>query len=182
MENFIRKYDNFLSPEFCDTLVKKFEENAQFHQKLAKGLMSLTAMEILLHPQIFNSEIPHLVEKFQEFIKIYKSEINIEAVQWPQKYSFESFRIKKYEPDGTDQFGNHVDAKNIETCRRFLAFFCYLTDNESGATIFPHCGVSSECKKGNLLIFPPLWPWIHSGQMPIKTPKLILGSYLKFEE
>ena len=183
MENYIRVYDNIVSPEFCDGLIKKFEDNPQYQEKLSKGLMSLTHMEIMRpDTQIFNDDIMHLVEKFQECIKTYKSDCNIEPVMWPQKYSFESFRMKRYIPDGTDQFGPHVDAKNIETCKRFLVFFCYLTDNLAGDTTFPQMGISSECKKGSLLMFPPMWPWLHSGEKPIETPKYILGSYLKFEE
>ena len=181
INNYIRAYDDVVSSDFCDELIKKFEDNPQHQEKLSKGLMSLTHME-LMRPdtELFNEDIMHLVDKFQGCIKTYKSECNIEPVMWPEKYGFESFRMKRYLPDGTDQFGPHVDAKNIETCKRFLVFFLYLDDNDGGSTTFPQMGISSECKKGSLLMFPPLWPWLHAGEKPLNKPKYIVGSYLKY--
>jgi len=63
---------------------------------------------------------------------------------------------------------------------RFLVFFVYLDDNEKGETAFPQLGVASPCKKGSLLMFPPLWPWLHAGLKPIDKPKYMLGSYLHY--
>ena len=33
----------------------------------------------------------------------------------------------------------------------------------------------------DLLMFPPLWPWLHAGNKPIDKPKYILGSYLHYK-
>ena len=89
-------------------------------------------------------------------------------------------RLKRYLPNGVDQFGNHVDVADLESARRFLVFFLYLDDNDGGSTTFPDYDVTSKCKKGSLLMFPPLWPWLHAGEKPIDKPKYILGSYLHY--
>ena len=83
-------------------------------------------------------------------------------------------------PDGTDQFGNHVDVNSHESARRFLVFFLYLDDNEKGNTSFPQHRIISECQKGSCLMFPPMWPWLHAGEKPINKPKYIVGSYLHY--
>ena len=88
--------------------------------------------------------------------------------------------MKRYLPDGTDQFGDHVDVNSHESARRFLVFFLYLDDNEKGSTSFPQHDISSTCTKGSVLIFPPLWPWLHAGEKPINKPKYIIGSYLHY--
>ena len=82
MDNLIRAYDNVVSADFCDGLIKKFEDNPQYQEKLSKGLMSLTHME-LMRPDtdLFNEDIMHLVDKFQKCIKEYKTECKIEMLK-----------------------------------------------------------------------------------------------------
>ena len=109
----------------------------------------------------------------------YKEEIN---PIWPERTSFESFRIKRYGQD-VDQFSQHVDCTNLANSKRFLVFFLYLTDNDKGATVVEPIGgepVVSPCKKGSVLVFPPFWNFPHRGEMPVKTPKYIVGSYMHY--
>ena len=82
--------------------------------------------------------------------------------------------------DGYDQFGPHVDVIDKNTSTRFLVFFVYLDDNISGGTHFDRINLTSPCKKGSMLIFPPLWTHLHSGLKPIDKPKYIVGSYLHY--
>ena len=100
---------------------------------------------------------------------------------WPNSYAFEEIRLKRYLSNGQDEFRPHVDAVSLASAIRFLVFFVYLDDNEKGETAFPQLGVASPCKKGSLLMFPPLWPWLHAGLKPINTPKYMLGSYLHYK-
>ena len=60
---------------------------------------------------------------------------------------------------------------------RFLAFFIYLTDNESGHTSFPDRDIKIQPKKGRLLMFPPTWCYPHVGEKVTDNPKYIIGSY-----
>ena len=85
-------------------------------------------------------------------------------------------------PGGQEFFPPHVDVNSYDTARRFLVAFIYLNDNESGETIVAPKDDTfvSKCKRGSLLFFPPLWPWMHTGLPPIDTPKYIVGSYLHY--
>jgi hypothetical protein len=62
--------------------------------------------------------------------------------------------------------------------------FIYLTNNVKGdTTLSPKDDAfTSKCRAGNMLIFPPYWPWIHAGEQPANTTKYILGSYLHYAE
>ena len=61
-----------------------------------------------------------------------------------------------------------------------LVFFIYLSDNEEGKTTFPQLDKYAECKKGSMLMFPPMWPWLHAGTKPINEPKYIMQTYLHY--
>ena len=98
----------------------------------------------------------------------------------PEKYALEPFKMKKYEPNGVDEFGWHVDVNSRNNMERFLAFFLYLSDNEEGKTEFPYQNMPTDCVKGSMVIFPPMWPWYHRGTKPIKVPKYFMGSYLLY--
>jgi prolyl 4-hydroxylase len=115
------------------------------------------------------------------YIELYKSRVP-DTDFWPKSYGFEEFRLKKYEPNGVDHFADHIDATNLTTSKRFLVFFWYLNDVETGGeTEFLNTlDLKVKPKQGRLLMFPPLWTFPHRGCKPISGPKYILGSYLHF--
>ena len=94
--------------------------------------------------------------------------------------NLKQIRLKRYLANDKDEFAPHVDSMNVESAKRFLVFFIYLDDNERGETNFPQLGLASPCKQGSLLMFPPLWPWVHAGMKPVKKPKYMVGSYLHY--
>jgi len=75
-------------------------------------------------------------------------------------------------------FDWHVDVSGSPSNARFLAFFVYLDDNEAGSTEFLDNKI--DCVGGSALVFPPMWPWLHRGNKPIKKPKYLLQSYLHY--
>ena len=99
---------------------------------------------------------------------------------FPPKYGIEPFKIKRYEANGVDEFGWHVDVNSTDSMKRWLAFFCYLSDNDEGYTTFPYQKVATDCKKGTIVVFPPMWPWLHQGAKPVQKSKYFLGSYLHY--
>ena len=96
------------------------------------------------------------------------------------KYALEDIRMKKYLPNDHDEFQAHVDVGDNRNCTRFLVFFVYLTDNEKGGTTFPKLKHSVECKKGSMLMFPPMWTHVHVQGKPKDKAKYMVGSYLHY--
>ena len=46
--------------------------------------------------------------------------------------------------------------------------------------LFPKLKHEVKCKKGTMLMFPPMWTHLHAGLKPIDKPKYIVGSYLHY--
>ena len=177
MNNYIQIYKNVIDDEYCDELISKFEIESN-KETYDQGPMSFT--QVNLNKNKWQGDIERLSKVFLNSLEQYKRDCVITDNMWPKKYAFEEFRLKKYLPNNKDRFDPHVDSINIDSAKRFLVFFIYLDDNERGETNFPQLQLASPCKKCSLLMFPPLWPWLHQGMKPIDRPKYMLGSYLHY--
>ena len=184
-ENYIRIYENVFPPAFCDNLIKKYENNPQqYYYQDRKSeerdwKMSFSQIHLQDHV-IWENDVKYLMETPKPLIEQYKKDCKI-IHQWPDQFGFEPIRMKRYEPNDKDEFQDHVDVSSWENARRFLVMFVYLDNNEAGQTTFPDMDIVSPCKKGSVLMFPPMWPWTHAGKKPINKPKYIVGSYLQYE-
>tara|TARA_B100001123_G_C15269415_1_gene1009713 strand:+ start:209 stop:778 length:570 start_codon:yes stop_codon:yes gene_type:complete len=180
MDNLIRIYDNVIPFDVCDSLIEKFEQNQSQHEVQHSSAYDFTQIDFALNFKEWGPEMQLLLNLLFPCVEKYKKEI---SPIWPTKYGFESPRMKKYLPNGTDEFRTHVDINDDKNSVRFLVFFVYLCDNEGGQTIINPIGgeeVNSPCKKGSVLMFPPMWTHPHSGKKPIDKPKYIVGSYLHY--
>ena len=66
-------------------------------------------------------------------------------------------------------------------CRLFV-FMVYLNDvEEGGETEFLYGETKVIPKKGSLVIWPAHWPFTHRGNVPISSDKLILTSWLNYD-
>lgn len=181
LENFIRVYDDVIADEFCDELVQKFEDNIDDTFEVeGPSTYKFRELRLLDHLEKFEHDANVLKDVFLGSVERYKQDCNIKPEMFPINVGYENFRMKRYMPDNGDQFDDHVDVGDYLSARRFLVFFLYLSDNEAGHTEFPQMDVSVQPKKGRLLVFPPLWTYLHAGRPPVKTPKYIVGSYLHY--
>ena len=183
MKKYIKVYDDVLPPHHCKTLIEKFE--ASFDQHVATDLDNhrhFTEININQHKD-WEGMVSGLYATLRPYVDRYRIDCKIKDNQWPDRFGFEQIRFKRYLVNNRDEFKSHVDVGDYESARRFLVFFLYLTNNDEGATVVEPIGgepVVSPCKKGSVLVFPPFWNFPHRGEMPVKTPKYIVGSYLHY--
>ena len=180
MDKLIKVYDDKLDIQTCDNLVDKFEQFENQHELFDVRGMIFTQLNMAKSPQIWSAEIEKFTEIFQNAFTKYLTDTKVTPQQIPNNYMWEPIRIKRYLPNNYDEFRPHVDVKRKESSTRFLSMFVYMVDNKKGKTIFPNLDIEVECKKGSMLIFPPMWPWLHAGQKPARTSKYIVQSYLHY--
>ena len=179
-EDFIRIYDNVISPDFSKQLIAMFEENPQHYEEIVlEGHRSFHQVNLQQHEE-WKPFVEALQQVFYRHISQYMTDCNITDKMFPERFAFEQFRMKRYLPNDTDQFDDHVDVGNLDTARRFLVFFLYLDMNKGGHTEFPQFGISVPPATGRMLMFPPMWTHLHAGRKPIDKPKYIIGSYLHY--
>ena len=180
MDSYVRVYDDILEADFCKSIIEKFEKYTEQHEKHQKGSMSFSQINLGNYMEVWKEESDVIYNRLMHCVARYANDCNIRPTAWPKEYGYESIRIKRYLADGVDEFGTHVDVTNYKNARRFLVFFAYLDDNEEGGTHLSDYGIVSPCKKGSVLVFPPMWPWEHRGAKPVDKPKYMVGSYLHY--
>ena len=196
LSHLCRVYENVLDDDYCDYLVKRFEEDTKYRDNVDSFRRKFARLDIMdsnfgkSGAKGWEEDISKITKIYEGIVERYKKDCKIDKYQFPEEWTWEGLRINKYEDNGTDEFFNHIDVNGYKAARRFLTVFCYLDDNVSGETDFPEFGwrgkmqeklaFRSPCKKGSVLLFPPMWPWTHRGNKPKNKPKYILQTYLHY--
>lgn len=171
--------------ELCDRLVGVFEARAGRNQPIAAGDVKLFSQwdftDAASYPAFGLGPLhTEVVECFKAALAQYREHVPagglpVDAMGW------ENIRLKRYQPGTGQHFPPHVDVVDYNTARRGLGFFVYLNDvEEGGETSFPHLDISVQPKRGNVLIFPPLWMYSHDAAPAISGPKYLCQSYLHY--
>jgi hypothetical protein len=182
LQDFIHIYENSLEPDICNFLISLFDQIPDKHERHDNnGKPNFTQFNLTenreLTPEV-NQVHNRIIRKIFEYRDKYYEFVDKRV--FPEEHALEQFRIKKYEPNGVDQFDTHVDVVDYGSSRRFLSFMWYLNDVESGGqTIFKD--VQIQPKQGTLIMFPPLWMFPHKGEPPISGPKYIMSAYLHYK-
>ena len=183
LTDYIRVYDGIADKRFCDDLIANFEYE-EHNQNPVDREKRPTFTELNISQQYNDRNTRWMIpqqESKQIFLKAvneYMDELDLRDIDFPPKYLFEEFRIKRYLDNGNDEFLDHVDVGDHSSARRFLVCFLYLNDvEEGGTTDFPKLDLSITPKCGRMLVFPPTWMFRHAGRPVTKGKKYILGTY-----
>jgi len=187
MMDYVGVYDNVLPVDLCKDIIDKFETHTEQHEStVLNGHRSFTEINITKNVNTWLSVQDTLMDTAQDYLGRYMTQFGIDGKSWPEKLGYEQFRMKRYQPNDTDEFSFHVDVGDYASARRFLVYFWYLNDvQDGGETAFQrnrNTPIEAKVKPqaGRLLIFPPLWTHPHIGMKPISGPKYIIGSYLHY--
>ena len=86
MDNYIRVYNNVMSSEKCQRLIKMFESDTEHHQIQDCGQgATLTQINLLHSPDtIWKDEVNNLSNIIGNYIHQYKKDCDIKSNQWPE--------------------------------------------------------------------------------------------------
>tara|TARA_B100001094_G_scaffold45736_1_gene40727 strand:- start:324 stop:941 length:618 start_codon:yes stop_codon:yes gene_type:complete len=185
LKDYIKVYDNICDKETCNGIVDLFESQEEHHSYIDR-LTRPTFTEMNISQRYAAKDVAwmgfqkEVQAMFVEAVSTYMDELDI-APDFPAKYAFEEFRVKRYRHNSTDEFADHVDVGDYNSARRFLVCFLYLNDVEDGGTTdFPKLNHAITPKCARILVFPPNWMYRHAGRPVTKGTKYILGSYLHY--
>jgi hypothetical protein len=185
LDNFIRVFDNVLTPEQCKLLIqdyKTFEKNGGTYEgEFKAGFVSdnrcsypgTSTMCIPLDRRNFLYEA--LYNNINEYIKEYPEAFP--GGPRSLQMAIEDILIQKTPPSG----GYHVwhsESMDVMTASRSLVWMFYLNDiEEGGETEFLYQRLRIKPKAGSLVVWPPQFTHTHRGNPPLNKTKYIITGW-----
>ena len=191
--DFVKIYDEALSGEMCDSIIKAFEKDKEHHINSGTGSQSTgnlhrnaielnttqRALKSARWKVIMSQMNQHAVYSF----KRYKEDLITNG--YPEELFFsqitlEQFRMHRYDPN-VHYYKEHIDAITVNTSKRMLMMLYYLnTVDEGGETLFESIDKKVNPVKGKLAITPCWFGFPHSAVMPISNTKYMIKTYLHY--
>lgn len=178
LRDYIQVYESILDADFCEDIIRRFEDEEDNHVR--RGMPNIRKFTELNLDELegWRPVLKTLERTAEQCLAQYRETC---PGMIPPHHEFESFRIKRYEPDKGEVFARHVDAYDSVSALRYLVLFWYLNDvEEGGETWFPHLRIRVRPRRGRVLMFPPFWMYEHAGLKPVSNAKYIVGSYFTF--
>ena len=186
LTDYIKVYDGAVPRDKCTKIMRAFDKDFEHQEYIDQEKRpSFTQLNVTQRYRDKDTDWDpiqfELQQVFVDYASLYIQQLGV-AVDFPDKYAFEEYRIKKYNAN-IDEFKDHVDVGDYNSARRFLVMFLYLNDvpqNGGGTTDFPRLDLQVRPVAGRMLIFPPTWQYRHAGRPILSGSKYILGTYLHY--
>lgn len=201
MDNFIYLIDNNLDEIFCDNLIKKYENDKNKYigvvgrnGTINKELKNTTDLQISRYQnwknedtilcQALNKGINEYIDNIlNNLTNINIFNINLNIFSKIYNNNDTGYKIQKYDRD-KGYYNYHNDFEYSVKGVRVITFIWYLNDVEEGGETEFINGTIIKPKKGQLLLFPSDWTYMHKGNMPLSNDKYICNGwiYLNFNK
>ena len=191
MTDFIGIYKNAFSKEYCERVIKYFD-NMQENGFTQNRMQSENKSNILKNDSSFYSHNEQYINSqfigglHQEFNKIFwktyteQYATNFSILENSGQHNNYAFKLQKTGIGG----GYHVwhyESDNRENCHRLLTWMVYLNDVEEGGEtefLYQHKRVKPE--QGTLVIWPASFTHTHRGNPPLSNEKYIVTGWTEF--
>lgn len=179
LSDYIKVYDNSLTPEQCQGFINLFEAEVDYQQQRDHGpyrFTEINAVEAKWNLDVLYAQIIKYKRQYWTECKICYEHVNPD-------HGWEQLRMKRYRPGTGEQFNVHTDSWGRDTAQRFLVYFWYLNDVEvGGETEFYGLDrpIKIKPRTGSLIMFPATWQYLHAGLQPTSNNKYIIGGYFHY--
>lgn len=182
--NFIETYT--VEHDVCDHICAFFKEHEHLAQpgrlgevpRVNKAMKDSTDLSL---PIRMYGQVDPFFELLTGFVKQYIDKYYYESGAdglGPLGFS-EWSNIQRY-PVGGGYPAIHCERDRIEYCHRALVWMLYLTDTPGGGTEFPHQGITTECIKGHVILWPSDMTHMHRGVVSHTHEKMIFTGWIDF--
>lgn len=185
METFIEKYEMPLS--VCDEIIDLYQKNESnaidgcisSDQKVDTNTKVSKEIRIEVDEQKY---IQQYYTNLYAMTKMYlKKHIPTDAGKYGPLSILEGTNIQKY-PIGGGFKKLHSERMEFETRSRELVFMTYLTNTPNAGTYFPNQNVTTECIKGDTIIWPAGFTHLHRGIISDTHEKMIITGWINFKK
>ena len=179
-QDFFAVYDNALSPDFCQGVIQRFENDARKSRGMVgegtyrPDFKGTTELDFQTVTQGWEDVINTVNRSLMHFLRQYMS-------QWGEAFQsveihHEGFRMARYNPG--QQFDWHSDNIAGTYTRVMTAMWDLNTVDEGGETEYKWLGRKIKPVEGRLMICPVGWTYYHRGIAPVSGPKYTIITQL----
>ena len=181
--SFIFIKDQSMPDEWCDEMVRRFEENPQDQYQGRIGQAANEDQQIKRSTDLVVSNKEH----WKDVDKVLFRSLGLAIKEFREEYPFfkgpfkdMGYAIQRTNPE--EFYHWHIDGGSHEFSQRQLVAVWYLNDVEGpgGETEFLFQKLKVKPKKGRLVLFPPFWTHEHRGVMLEKGVKYIATTWVIF--
>ena len=165
LSDYVKVYDNVLTPDNCNHLINLFESSVEHQVKHDREVYNFTEINTIQAKW----DLSFLFQSLMYHKQRYWADTGLLPQHVSLDHTYEEFRMKRYMPE-KEQFLPHTDCWDGKSMKRFLVFFWYLTTVDVGGETEFYT---------RLVMFPATFQYLHAGLTPISSPKYIIGGYLQ---
>ena len=188
-KDFIGIYDNVISKDFCDYVIKGFntyvnnsdtktiERPFDLTENFTQDIAISSTEFFTKHDEDYINKSLNLLVK--EYVKKYRSIRDL--IQWG--FEIDEHKIQKTKPQEGYHTWHSEYAIGGEYSRRWGVYTIYLNDiKEGGETEFLYQSYRVKPKAGTVCIFPAYCTHYHRGNPPLKNEKYIITGWFLYPE
>jgi len=194
IDNFIGVFDNALSKEHCEELIKVYEDSVQLNYAISRKDMGkekiyqdnnlvFVGSKTYVKDDIFFDAVQPPVQQFvnlawisyEEYAKKYGVLTSLASHRF-----YDSIKIQKTKPsEGYHVW--HCEHDNRKNGSRLLLVMVYLNDvEEGGETEFLYQSRRVKPKQGTMVICPSSFTHTHRGNPPLTGDKYMINGWIEY--
>jgi len=185
--NFIGVYDNYITPEMCQSAIKIYEEQNKFNNTVNRigaekaSILQKQDQQFFAAPnniEIWWEGLRPLMINFDMAWTHYIKNVGAKDA-YQVEFKFTSLKIQKTLPTEGYHVWHIEHGLGYENEARAFVFSVYLNDvEEGGETEFLHFSKRVKPKTGRIVIWPAGFPYLHRGNPPLSGEKYLLTSWM----
>ena len=173
-----------ISNEPVKEVINYFKKNKKFlfEGKIGAGRIDPSikkSKDIGIAPNELDKKLPKYVRDLKKVIQNYIFKYT--EIEGFNLNIFETINIQYYKAlEGF--YKPHCEKASLSSSPRVLVFMTYLTDNPEGGTYFKYQDWICPATKGDTLIWPADWTFIHNGIVDFNNDKMIITGWLSLSK
>ena len=188
INNFIGTYDNYISQEECNKVIKFYEDQNKFNNTINRlefenspiiQKQDQTYFAVPNNMDVWWKELKSLIINFDMAWKHYEKNVGALESYGQDMFHYTQLKIQKTLPTEGYHVWHLEHQKGFQNeCRAFV-YSIYLNDvKEGGETEFLHFSKRVKPKTGRIVIWPAGFPYVHRGNPPLSGKKYIITSWM----
>ena len=188
INNFIGTYDNYISQEECNKVIKFYEDQNKFNNTINRlefenspiiQKQDQTYFAVPNNMDVWWKELKSLIVNFDMAWKHYEKNVGALESYGQDMFHYTQLKIQKTLPTEGYHVWHLEHQKGFQNEARAFVFSIYLNDvEEGGETEFLHFSKRVKPKTGRIVIWPSGFPYLHRGNSPLSGEKYILTSWM----